>query len=114
MDHHSQRKLLMRLLRSLCEHPPWSEANGPKCVELTLFDQPEHRRCILHLLSIQEQMPNVPVHGMTVRLNLQGRTPGKLAVIPSGEALIYQIEEPWLIFTVPELTDYRMVCLEYE
>jgi len=114
MDHHSQRELLVRLIRSLCPHPPWFEVQGPKCVELTLFDQPEQGRCLLHLLNIQETMPNVPVHGMTVRLNLRGRTPGKLTVLPAGESLPYRIDGPWLIFTVPELEDYRMVCLEYE
>ena len=114
MDHHSQRELLVRLLRSLCQAPLWFEAEGPKCVGLALFDQPEQGRCLLHLLNVQEQMPNVPVHGMTVRLNLRGRTPGRLSVLPSGEVLNYRIEEPWLIFTVSELTDYRLVCLQYE
>ena len=114
MDHHSQRELLVRLLRSLCPRPLYFESEGPKCVELTLFDQPEHKRYVLHLLNIQSEMPNVPVHGMIVRLNLQGGTPGKLAVIPSGEALSYQIEGQSLVFRAPELSDYRMLCLEYE
>jgi len=114
MDHHSQRELLVRLLLSLCAQPLWFEADGPKCVELILFDQPEQGRCLLHLLNIQEPLPNVPVHGMTVRLNLQGKTPGKLTVLPFGQALTYRIEHPWLTFTVPELNLYRLVCLEYE
>ena len=113
MGHHSQRELLVRLLRSLCIRPLWFEAEGPKCVELTLFDQPEHKRCVLHLLNIQQEMPNVPVHGMSVRLNLRGRTPAKLAVLPSREALSYKTEGQSIIFTVPELKDYRMLCLEY-
>jgi hypothetical protein len=114
MDHHSQREVLVRLLRSLCPRPLYFEAEGPKCVEITLFEQPEDKRFVLHLLSIQEQIPNVPVRDMSIRLNLRGRIPGELAVLPSGEALNYQIEEPWLIFTVPELRDYRMVCLDCE
>jgi len=113
MGHHSQREVLVRLLRSLCSRPFWFEADGPKCVELTLFDQPEHKRCVLHLLNIQQDMPNVPVREMIVRLNLRGRTPAKLVVLPSGEALSYKIEGQSMIFTVPELKDYRMLCLEY-
>jgi len=114
MSHHSQRELLVRLLHELCPRSLWFESEGPKCVELTLFDQPERRRYVLHLLSIQTEMPNVPVHGMTVRLNLQGRTAGKLSVLPSGEAMKYQIEKQSVILTVPELKDYRMLCLEYQ
>jgi len=113
MGHHSQRELLVRLLRSLCTRSLWFEAEGPKCVELTLFDQPEHKRSLLHLLNIQQEMPNVPVHGMIVRLELRGRTPAKLAVVPSGETLSYKIEGRSMIFTAPELKDYRMLCLEY-
>jgi len=113
MDHHSQRQLLVRLLRSLCDRPLYFEVEGPKCVELTLFDQPEQGRMILHLLSIQQEMPNVPVRGMSVRLDLRGRTPRALAVLPSGEVLKYETEGQSLFFTVPELQDYRMVCLEY-
>jgi hypothetical protein len=113
MDHHSQRDVLARLIRSLCPRPLWFETDAPKCVELTLFDQPEQGRYLLHLLSIQETMPNVPVCGMSIRLCLRGRSPGKLEVAPSGEALEYRIEGPWLEFEVPELKDYLLVCLEY-
>jgi len=114
MDHHSQRELLVRLLRSLCDRPLCFESEGPKCVELTLFDQPEQKRMILHLLSIQQEMPNVPVCGMTARLSLRGRNPLELLTLPSGEAIEYKTEEQWLVFTVPELRDYRMICLNYE
>jgi hypothetical protein len=51
---------------------------------------------------------------MIIQFNLRGRTPGKLVVLPAGEALNYRIEVPWLLLMVPELFDDRLVCLEYE
>ncbi len=42
----SQRAVLVRLLRSLCTKPLRFESDGPKCVEITMFDQPEHHRVI--------------------------------------------------------------------
>jgi hypothetical protein len=114
MAHDSQREVLVRLLRSLCTKPLWFESEGPRCVEITLFEQPEARRSVLHLLSIQEQMPNVPVHGMTIHLSLRGRRPGKLSMPSAGKALDYELDGDAVHFTVPELVDYRMLILDWK
>lgn len=112
-EHDSQRKLLSGLIRLLAARPLCLETDAHPCVEFTLFDQPEQRRLILHALNFQQELPNLPVFDLTVRVRLDGRAPLRLAFLPSKEALPFTVDKGFAHFVIPRLDSYRMLGLEY-
>jgi hypothetical protein len=113
------------------------EADAPRAVEVTLFEQPEQRRAIINLINFQHELPNIPVDGIRVRVRLNGRAPRRLLLLNSraglhpaqGERegagyksalqgdhdpLDYKIAHGLLEFTVPRVETFAMFALEYE
>lgn len=59
----------IRLMRLLCDEYQFEvEAHG--AVEATLFHQPERGRYVFCLVNFQNEMPNLPIDGIVVRLRL--------------------------------------------
>ena len=112
-EHESQRGVLSRLIRLLAARPLWLETDAHPCVEFTLFDQPEHERFIVHALNFQQELPNLPVYDITLRIRLDGRVPVRLAIIPQEEPLPFAVVEGFAQLVIPRLDDYLMLALEY-
>jgi len=112
-QHESQCRVLSRLIRLLAPRPLLLETDAHPCVEFTLFDQSEHQRLILHALNFQQELPNLPVYDISVRVRLDGRRPGRLAALPGQEALPFTVEQDAVCFTIPQLDTYLMLMLEY-
>jgi hypothetical protein len=89
------------------------EAVAPKVVEITCFNQAHDKRYILHLLNAQEELPNIPVDGIKLRVWLDKRVPEKLIMLPQGEELSYSIQNGWMEFVVPRLETYMLLALCY-
>ena len=91
--------------------PVMFEADAPKCVEVTVFGQPDKRRSIISIVNFQEQLPNLPVHGVKVRVKLDGESPVRLLALPDEEEHPYKVEGGYVEFTVPVLQDFAIYAL---
>jgi hypothetical protein len=111
--HESQRRVLAALIRLLAARPFHWETDAHPCVEFTLFDQPDQRRLIMHVLNFQQELPNVPLHDLNLRIRLDGRAPKRLVVLPSEEALPFSQVEGFVQLVIPRLDNYLMLMLEY-
>jgi hypothetical protein len=113
-EHDSQRDVLVNLLKLLASRPFYFEADAPKSVEITLFDQPDQKRYMLHLLNYQQELPNIPIRDLHCRVWLVGRSPRRLVSLPNESPIVYGVREDHAEFAVPELQDYAALVLEYE
>jgi hypothetical protein len=113
-DYETKRAILCKLMRLLCPRPLCIEAEAPRPVEITLFEQPQQNRLVVHLLNFQQELPNIPVEGIGLRIRLDGRKPRRLIRIPDGAAIDYAVAEDRISFTAPRLETYMMLVLELE
>jgi hypothetical protein len=112
-SHESQRRVLAALIHLLAARPFHWETNAHPCVEFTLFDQPDQRRLIVHVLNFQQELPNVPIYDLKLRIRLDGRVPKRLVVLPLEEALPFSEAEGFVQLVIPRLDNYLMLMLEY-
>jgi hypothetical protein len=112
-EHDSQRPIFINLLRLLATRPFAIESNAPKSVEMMLYDQPEHDRCVLNVLNFQAELPNIPVEGTSVQVNLLGNSPQRAALMPGGAELSSTIQEACIEFVLPRLETFALVTIEY-
>ena len=108
----THREVLTQLICKLS--PAFSfEVNAPKPVEVTLFHQADKRRYLLSLINFQKDLPNIPVDGITVRVRMDGKTPRRIALLPTEESLPFAADGDYVIFTAPRLETLAMFLLEY-
>ena len=72
-EHDTQRAVLVSLVRLLAARPYWVEMAAPKAVEATLFLQEDRGRFVLNLINYQQELPNIPIHDLTIRVRMDGR-----------------------------------------
>ena len=90
------------------------EADAPPVVEVTLFHQPDRGRFLVSLLNFQQEQPNVPVDGVRIQLNLEGRQARAVEVQPDGTPLPFVARDSHVMFDVPPIDTLRMVTVDYE
>lgn len=105
--------IIGRLLGYLKSVPFTFESDAPKPVEITLFEQQEKNRYLVHMVNFQEELPNIPVEGITVRMNLPGKKPAGLKVLNTGKTIDYREKQETVEFTAPRLETYLLLALEY-
>jgi hypothetical protein len=110
----SQREVLLNILRELKLKPFKITSEAPKAIELSLFDQKEKNRYLINLLNFQEEMPNIPVEGVVVKLSLQGKVPLDLVEVPSMRKIDFRKKGPSISFTVPRIETYGAFLLNYK
>lgn len=106
--------ILFNLIKLLATKPFVFESDAPKSVELTVFHQEDKKRYIINLLNFQDQMPNIPVAGIKIVLNLQGKKAKRLLELPGEKKVKFQTDNGRLTFTAPVLNTFLMFALEYE
>jgi len=106
------RGVFTGLLKHISGHY-WFEADAPPCVEVTMFHQPDRHRFVLCLLNFQRELPNVPVHGTEVRVDLRGREPRRVTLEPKGRPIELRQVRGRVAITVPELGTFAMYAIEY-
>ena len=52
-----------------------------------MFLQQERNRFILNLLNCQQELPNLPIHDLRLRVNVQKSTPWAVSILPTHEPL---------------------------
>jgi len=112
-DHPSQRAVLGNLLKLLAQKPFYYQTDAPRSVEITLFDQEESRSYIIHLISIQKDLPNIPVEAIRIKIRMDGRKPEDLTVMPEEKGIDFLYADDCVEFAAPRLETYLMLRLRY-
>jgi len=113
MTFDKHRKVLESLLRHLCKKPLKFETNAPKPVEITVQHHPDHHRLIISIVNFQEELPNIPVHNLWIKLNLNGLSPKTFLKLPDETEYPYEKEDDFIRFELPVLNDFAMFALSY-
>lgn len=106
-------QIFVNLVNLLSPHAFAFESDAPKSVEVTLFHQPEEQRYIINLLNFQKELPNIPVHNVTVKLNLDGAKPVRIFSPAHKTEVKFQSHAGKIEFIVTEIETYEMFVLEY-
>lgn len=114
MEEEPQRDLFATLIRSLYTKKPKWITNAPKAVEVTVYDQESHKRWIINAINFQQELPNIPVYEMEIQVLTDGKTPGKLRLLPEEKEWKYTIEGGFVKFTLPKLDTFHMFALQYD
>jgi hypothetical protein len=89
------------------------EAEAPPPVEISAFRQEDKKRFLINLLNFQEQLPNIPVEGIRVKVRLGNQRVRQLLLLPDGKKLNFQKAGDSVEFTVPRLETFQMLALDY-
>jgi hypothetical protein len=89
------------------------QTNAPKPVEIIVYHQPEKKRFVIHHLNFQAEMPNIPVHDITVHIRLDDSAPAKLKSVPDGRDVAFEINNGFIEYCLARIETFCMLCLEY-
>ena len=108
-------KVIGNLVRSVCDRPMYHHADAPSCVEITMFDQPEANRFVLHAVNYQYEMPNIPVYHVPIQVNTHGKEVKKATIIADDvkELDIKKLENGCIEITIPSIETYSLITLAY-
>jgi hypothetical protein len=112
-DHDSTRNVFANLIRQLASRPFRFETDAPSSVELTLFHQDKLKRYVLNVLSYQQELPNLPVYGIRVKVWLGDREPVRVLKLPNKEQVSSVYEEGPVTFEIPRLDNFAMFAIDY-
>ncbi|NPV54154.1 MAG: family 10 glycosylhydrolase [Firmicutes bacterium] len=107
-------KIFINLIRLLSRSPFVFESDAPKSVEITAFHQTDKKRYIVNLLNFQEELPNIPINEIKVRIRLGNKRVKRFIILPDERELSYECREDYAEFTAPRLETFLMLALEYE
>lgn len=88
------------------------KTNAPRVVEITTFEQPEHKRMIVSLVNFPRDLPAVPVMNVSVTLRTGGARARQVNSLPSGATLESVTGRDSVSFTVPRLETFAMAAVE--
>lgn len=106
--------LLVHLLKRTLPGPYKFEAETHPSVEMTLFHQAEKKRLLVGLLSMQDQLPAIPL-GATVRVQTPaGRTVKGVYQLPDRKAVKFETKGAYQQFQLEPFDMFTMLMMEYE
>jgi hypothetical protein len=108
-SHDSQREVTSRLLERIATRPFYVETDAPKAVEITLLRNKQNNSYVLNLLNIQQELPNIAVHGINLKVWMNQDVPKKLVRLPGGESIPFETKDNFMTVTLPVLKDYCML-----
>jgi len=112
-EYSTQREIVGRLLKMLTSKPLFYETDAPGTVEITMFNQPDRSRFILHFLNYQNQLPNIPVQNIHVKVNMDMKKPSQVLLLPDKKEIKFKMNGNTLEFVLTELIDYAMTGIIY-
>lgn len=108
------------LFKNLIQHlaGPFSfETDAPKAVELTLFKQADECRYILNLVNFQNELPNIPVNDISIRLRMGNQSIRQINMLPDQTPIEFEVRyeqvESMVVFSLPRLENFQMIALSY-
>ncbi len=114
MEYEPHRQIFTNLIKSLSPKPFLFEAEAPKSVEVSIFHQKENERYLINVVNFQNELPNIPVEGIVLRVRLDGKRPERLISLPENKEIPYEIKGDCLELTVPKLETFLMMALDYK
>jgi len=109
--HANLTESLARLIRRL-SGPQTIECDTHPSVEANLFHQPERKRYLLAITSFQQNLPNLPVPNIAMKLRLDERV-RQIKCIPGREALAFKVGKDDIQFTLPPLNTLQLLAVCY-
>ncbi|MHB9032805.1 MAG: alpha-L-fucosidase [Anaerolineae bacterium] len=88
-------------------------AEAPKAVEMTTYHQADRKRYIISLVNFQNELPNIPVEGIKVKLAIGSPGVKQLLLLPAAESWPYTVSDGYVEFTAPRLETLVMLALDY-
>jgi len=113
-EHDSQRRVLANLVRMVASKPFLVETNAPKSVEITVFQQEDKRRFVVNVLNYQQELPNIPIHGVKIGIRLDGRKPKAVSLLPGRTALQHALVGDAVEVELPVLKDFAMLEVSWQ
>ncbi len=89
------------------------EAAAPPPVEITALRQEDKNRLLINCVNFQEQLPNIPVEGIAMKVRLAGRKPRQLLLLPEETKIPFRTSGDLVEFTLPRLETFRMLALDF-
>jgi hypothetical protein len=106
--------LLVHLLKQVFPGPYKFEVETHPSVEMTLFHQPDQKRLLVGLLSMQSFLPAIPV-GATVRVQPpSGRTVKGVYQLPERKSVKFESVGAYQQFKVEPFDMFTMLLVEYD
>lgn len=102
------RKLFVRLIRSLAKKPYIFESNAPKPVEIIVFYQEDNKRYIINVLNAQQQMPPLRIDGIKIKLNSPAKAKA-VKLLPDCLDIEFKQDKSGIEFTLPTLNIFAMI-----
>lgn len=113
-EHDSQRQVLVNLVRLLASRPFFVECRAPKSVEITLFMQEDRKRYVANVLNYQQELPNIPIQGLKLRIRMDGRKPKGACMLPEHAPLRNTVAPDSVEVEIPVLKDFAMVEVSWQ
>ncbi len=112
-DEKVNSRLMQSLLDRLCPRPHVLEVDAHPAIEATLFHQPERHRCVVSLLNLQQQLPQVPV-GASLKVRLApGQTARRVARLPGEQDIAWRASGDQVAFEMEAFDTFAMAAVEY-
>jgi hypothetical protein len=115
------KQLFRNALKMLLPEPLVTH-NGPSTLLVTLNEQAEQNRRVLHLLHyIPERRSNsidivediIPLQDLGLSVNTAGRPVKKVICVPEQRSLDFTVDGERVNFVLPKLNGHQMIALEY-
>jgi hypothetical protein len=106
-------RLVAALLKRALHGPYRFEVEAHPSVEMTLFHQPAKQRLLAGLLTMQQQLPPIPVPA-TVRVQVpRGKTVTAVVHLPERKTLKFKVVGPYVEFDLEPFESLSMALVEY-
>ncbi len=89
------------------------EVDAPASVEATVFHQKDRKRYVVALADFQAQLPNIPIEGIKVRLQL-GHRVKRIVQLATDRPISFSNQGDTIRFTAPRLETLAMFAVEIE
>jgi len=113
-EYSTQREIVGRLLKMLTSMPLFFETDAPTAVEITMFDQPDQKRIILHMLNFQQDLPNIPVHNFQIKVRMDQKKAVRVIMLPDEKEIKFEMNGSTLEIVISELAYYAMIGIIYQ
>jgi hypothetical protein len=87
------------------------EATAPPCVEVTMFLQADRQRYLLSILNFQDQLPNLPIDDIEVRLRLPENV-SRIGHLPDNTPVPFSRRDDQIVFRPPRLETLQLLSVE--
>jgi len=113
------KQVIAELIRRLMPEPVLRAQNLPSTAQVTLGEQRDERRLVLHLLHYPctRRAPNLDIieeAGLLKNVRLEVRTPApkRVRLVPAGAELPVRHESGYSVFTVPQVEGHQAIVIE--